>query len=126
MISKIFKILLSLGFSVRLAKFITTQAVYETGNFSSKIFEENYNLFGMKQPKIRLTTSRGEKNGYASFNNYEDCVRDYRLYWENAISKIKDLETMEQFIDKIHKAGYFEQKKETYLKNMKSVYKKIF
>jgi len=56
------------GFTEEMSKLITAQAGFETGNFTSVIFKENNNLFGMKLPKVRKTTAIGENRGHAGMN----------------------------------------------------------
>ena len=48
----------------------------------SKIFKSNNNLFGMKQPGVRPTMSKGPKYGFASFEKWQHSVLDYKLYLE--------------------------------------------
>lgn len=126
MIRKILNKLMSLGFSPFLAKCITAQALHETGNLKSKLFKENNNLFGMKQPVKRFTLSRGEKNNYASFGNYEESIIDYNLYWLYQIGKIKNIDTIENFVHMLKKASYFEATEAAYLKGVKYFYNKYF
>ncbi len=61
------------------------QAILETGSFTSDIFKENNNLFGMKHPYVRTTTSLGSNRGHALYFNWLDSVRDMAhfqdYYW---------------------------------------------
>ena len=57
---EVYFLLLEHGVSLQLARYITAQAAHETGNFTSKIFKENNNLFGMKKPAVRKTYAIGE------------------------------------------------------------------
>lgn len=56
------------------------QARIESGNFTSDIFKENNNMFGMKIPYKRANTIIGENRGYAVYNNWKECILDYALY----------------------------------------------
>ena len=56
------------------------QAVHESGHFSSNVYLENNNLFGMKKPSVRKTLATGENRGHATFNNWVDSVKDYKLF----------------------------------------------
>lgn len=56
------------------------QARIESGNFTSDIFKENNNMFGMKIPYKRANTIIGENKGYAVYNNWKECILDYALY----------------------------------------------
>lgn len=59
---------------------VLAQAKLESGNFKSKIFKQNNNMFGMKKPRKRTTTASMEKNGYAYYRDWIDCVYDYGFY----------------------------------------------
>ena len=48
----------------------------------SKLFKSNNNLFGMRQPGVRPTMSKGPKYGYAYFEKWQHSVLDYKLYLE--------------------------------------------
>lgn len=56
------------------------QAKLESGDFKSKMFRENFNLFGMKLARQRLTTALGEKSGHAMYRDWVDCVYDYGMW----------------------------------------------
>jgi flagellum-specific peptidoglycan hydrolase FlgJ len=59
---------------------VFNQALLETGNFSSNLFLQNNNLFGMKNPYMRPTTSIGENNNHAVYRHYIGSIKDYKLY----------------------------------------------
>lgn len=59
------------------------QSLLETGRFSSKIFCENKNCFGMKFPRVRKTLASGEQYGHATFNTWQDSIKDYNLWVES-------------------------------------------
>jgi hypothetical protein len=59
---------------------VLAQAKIESGNYTSKVFRENNNLFGMKEPKIRTTTALGTRFGHAYFSNWESSVYDYAMF----------------------------------------------
>ena len=56
------------------------QILLETGRFQSNIFKENNNLFGMKHPKQRITTSLMDSLGYAKYKSYLESIKDYKYY----------------------------------------------
>ena len=76
----IFPRIVEAGFQGELAKYIFSQAAFETGNFTSDIFRENNNLFGMKLPVIRQTTAIGVNRGHAIFKDITDSIKDFALY----------------------------------------------
>ena len=59
---------------------VIAQAKIETGNFKSKVFLENNNLFGMRQARQRITTSTGTNLNHATYDNWQDSVIDYTIY----------------------------------------------
>jgi DNA-directed RNA polymerase len=75
--------------NVKYPNIVFAQAKLESGNFKSKIFEENNNLFGMKQPSIRATTATGEQYNHATYNSWRESVLDYALYSCKYTSGIK-------------------------------------
>lgn len=60
--------------------FIACQSALETDFGSSKICKENCNLFGMKNPVLRLTTSIGENRGHALYTSRFESIADYFLW----------------------------------------------
>ena len=68
---------------------VFAQAVLESANFNSRLTKENNNLFGMKRPTKRSTTSIGILNGYASYDSWRESIEDYRLFQELLFSKHK-------------------------------------
>ena len=81
------------------------QSMEETGNYTSKVFKENNNLFGMKEAKQRITTSIGTENNHAYYNTWYESVLDYSFYQCRYLSNIN---TEEQ---------YFEYLSQTYAEN---------
>lgn len=59
---------------------VLRQARIESGNFKSRIFLENNNMFGMKMPNKRPNMVSGINRGYAVYNNWKESVIDYALY----------------------------------------------
>jgi uncharacterized FlgJ-related protein len=63
------------------------QAKIETGNFTSKIFIENNNMFGMKLPERRRTTAIGEKHNHAEYTSWIQSLIDYKLWQDKMIHR---------------------------------------
>lgn len=63
---------------------VWSQSALETGNWTSKVYVQNHNLFGMKLPGRRSTTALGSKRGYASYSDWVQSVRDFKL-WQKAL-----------------------------------------
>lgn len=76
------------------------QSMLETGYFKSNIFLDNNNLFGMKHPRQRQTLSKGPNRGHASFDNWQDSVKDYKM-WQD-YNKLSNL-SKDQYITKLNR-----------------------
>ncbi len=69
---------------------VLAQAKLETANFTSKMFNENNNLFGMKQASQRINTAEGTQHGHAYYDTWLESVYDYALYSSTYLHKIKN------------------------------------
>jgi hypothetical protein len=49
---------------------IIAQAKLETGGYTSRIFRESNNLFGMRHPRIRPSTSLGSRYNHAFYGHF--------------------------------------------------------
>jgi len=78
-----------ISLNIRFPHIVYAQAKLETGNFSSKIFKENNNLFGMREANVRPTTNKGTENNHAYFDSWYDSVLDYAFYQASYLSDIK-------------------------------------
>lgn len=70
---------------------VLAQSILESGNFTSNVFKENNNPFGMKIPLNRATTAKGIKNGHAYYSSIREAVIDYAFlqayYYKEAKSE---------------------------------------
>jgi hypothetical protein len=85
---------------------IAAQAMHETGEFTSAIFDSNNNYFGMNQPHQRQTLSTGETNGFATYQSPIDCVKDYAIYWR-AKELPYSFPNVDAFVKSLYDKGYF-------------------
>lgn len=122
---QVYGLLTDNGFDIPQAKIITAQAAHETGNFTSKIFKENNNLFGMKLPKVRKTFATGEKYGHATFDNLADSVKDFKIYYKN-FKYLPVYNTINSYVLALVKRNYFEAKAEEYEKGVNYFYNLYF
>jgi len=105
------------GIRLDTANYIAAQSGHETGNFLSKIFRENNNLFGMKLALIRPTRATGKKYGHASYDTVEDSMEDY-LLWANFVDMPRSFRDPEEFVLWLKLKGYFEAPIEEYLEGV--------
>ena len=75
---KLIDILVSLN--IKFPHIVLAQAKLESGNYSSKIFKENHNLFGMKEARVRIHTSKGTQFNHAYYSHWKESVYDYAFY----------------------------------------------
>jgi hypothetical protein len=73
---------------------VLAQSKLETLHYTSTIFLENNNLFGMKEAKVRLNTAQGTERSHAYYNTWQESLMDYALY---AATYLKTLSTEEQY-----------------------------
>ena len=74
------------------------QSKLETGNYTSKIFRENNNLFGMREAKQRITTAQGTENNHAFYYSWGESVLDYSFYQCRYLSNINTEEQYFQYL----------------------------
>ena len=79
---------------------MVAQSRIETGWYSSKIFKEGFNLFGMKLAKKRPTTASGEHRKHAKYDSWLKSVEDYKLWQEMVLKKVSSKEEYLAYISK--------------------------
>lgn len=75
---------------------VYAQSLVETGDFTSHIFKENHNLFGMKEATVRLNLAKGTQYNHAYYESWEHSVIDYALY---AASYLKDIHSESEYFE---------------------------
>jgi len=102
---------------IRFPEVVFAQAILESSNFKSDLFTLEKNLFGMKQPVYRKTTSKGKsRSGYASYYNWINSVQDYQIWQTNNMSE--KIKTQDEYFRFLHK-NYAEDK--NYVKKLKTI-----
>jgi len=99
------------------------QAKLETGDYSSKIFKENHNLFGMKQARVRINLAKGTQYSHAYYNTWEESVLDYAYWYACYARKCKNETELYQLLDAQYaEANYYVQSLQNIIKreNLKS------
>ena len=85
-----------LELNIKYPHIVMAQAEIESGNFTSKIFKENHNLFGMKVATKRPTTNKGEQYKHAYYDSWRESVVDYAFYSAQYLS---DLKTEKEYLE---------------------------
>lgn len=68
---------------IRFAEVVVAQIVHETGWFTSVVYKENNNCFGMKENELKWNRKKicvGTKNGHAAYKSRLDSIKNYRVY----------------------------------------------
>jgi uncharacterized FlgJ-related protein len=81
---------------------VMAQAKIETAHFTSKIFRENHNLFGMKLPKQRSTTAIGEQHNHAEYTSWRQSVIDYKIWQDRVLTKVKSRRAYLKYLSKYY------------------------
>lgn len=88
------------NYHIKFPYIVMAQALHESNKYTSNIFFENHNLFGMKESYLRQTTALGTQNGHAYYENWEKSVIDYGFYQANYL---KDIKTESQYLEYLNK-----------------------
>ena len=102
-------------------KKIIAIAKHETGNFTSKIFRENNNLFGMKQAKTRENTAIGTNHGHAVYCCINDSLIDFLLWFKYHGFDFDNFDkfTIDELIEYMKKRGYMQADLNEYINGVK-------
>lgn len=73
--------------NVKYPYIVLAQARIESGRFTSRIFKENHNLFGMKQANRRVNTAKGTQYNHAFYDTWRESVYDYAFYQSRYMNK---------------------------------------
>ncbi len=96
---------------------VLAQAQRETGYYTSAIFKENNNLFGLKEAKVRINVAQGTNRGHAFFESWEESVMDYALWSSTYASKCNTEEKYYQLL------GQMYAESPTYVQDLKGMVK---
>ena len=86
--------------NVRFPEIILAQSILETGHFSSRIFVENNNLFGMKEARARSTTAAGTQLGHAFYDDWKQSVMDYALFQNAYMNRLRKEKSYLKYLEK--------------------------
>jgi len=71
---------LMVDLNIKYPHIVLAQAKLESGNYKSKVFKQNHNLFGMRQARVRVNTAKGTSLNHAYYDNWQESVYDYAFY----------------------------------------------
>jgi hypothetical protein len=90
------------GLNFRFPHIVLAQEKLESNNFSSYLFKENNNMFGMKLASSRLTLANVSEHGYASYESWSESLMDYALYYSSYLRNVKTEREYYQFLSKFY------------------------
>jgi len=85
--------------NIKFPHIVLAQAKVESGNYTSKIFRENHNLFGMKEARVRIHTAQGTQFNHAYYNTWRESVYDYAFYQCRYLSNINTEDEYLSYLD---------------------------
>lgn len=108
------------GYAAQVADWWVAVSNFETAAWTSPLYKNAHNLFGMKQPRVRETLSQGPtSSGFASFASDIDSVLDLVLYMKE-FNYPKDFLNFYDFIVFMKSKGYYEEDFRYYYDGVKS------
>lgn len=93
-------IILLKDLNVKFPHIVLAQSIVETGHWTSRIFKENHNLFGMKEAYVRVHTAKGTQHNHAYYENWIESVYDYAFYQCRYLSSISTEEEYFQYLSR--------------------------
>lgn len=89
---------------------VYSQAIIESGNFTSNIWKENNNMFGMKMPERRATLAIGINKGHSVYRNWKECIIDYALFQSSYLRGLSEEEYFVKIGNSYAEDGSYEKK----------------
>jgi hypothetical protein len=117
--------LCKLGVSDEISIIILAQAIHESANFTSYVFENTWNPFGMKLASVRETTRAGRFKDYSKYNSLEDAVTDYYLYMKSRNISLTGELSVYQYVRLLKSKGYFEDGFNNYYRAVSAYHKSL-
>jgi uncharacterized FlgJ-related protein len=99
---------------------VLAQSILETGHWTSLVFKENHNLFGMKMANKRIKTAKGTQLNHAYYSNWQESVYDYAFYQCRYLSKINSEQEYYDALDATYAEAFkYSEKLKEIIKNEK-------
>lgn len=101
----------------KLRKFIEAQARHETGNYTSRAYKENNNLFGMKHASKRKQLGADTGDTYRMYQDPSESIEDLILYFD-AVDFPTDIETLQEYAEELKIRNYYEDSTYNYFRGL--------
>jgi len=118
--------LVNLGISEKLAKIAVAQSAHETAGWSSRLYAQQNNLFGMRAAKVRQREQLGEVKGYALYEDVWQSLRDYALYLQSITVPQLVESSLSDFIKYLKNRNYYEDSFNNYYSGVASWHSKLW
>lgn len=121
------KIVAGNGYSSSMARMIAAVARHESGNYTSPLFLNHKNFFGMKAAKKRPHhqdyVAQGSL-GYAGFNSPSNSVRDFIMYLDY-VGYPRHFDSVSDLVKTMKGHGYFEADLSEYINGVQRALPKV-
>lgn len=112
-----------ISMNVKHPAIVVAQARLETGNYTSKVFQNNNNLFGMKYAPRRVNTQQGKQYGHAQYATWQDSVRDYAIWQSTFLRKLRTERDYLDYLDRNYaECGDYSSKLSPIIAQVKATY----
>jgi len=118
----LYDLLTEAGFKDDYARFIVAQAAHESANFTSNVFKQNNNPFGIKY--FGQKEAQGENIGYAIYEYLGKAVQDYKRIFKS-FGPVS-LTSLKSFVNVLKIHNYFEAPEADYFKGCEWFYNLYF
>ena len=98
---------------------VYSQAIIESGNFTSNIWKENNNMFGMKMPERRPTLAISINKGHSVYKSWKECIIDYALFQSSYLRGLSE----DEYFTKIGNSYAEDDSYERKIRSSKNQYK---
>ena len=128
----IYNTLVALGMDSDIAKYATAQAAHETANFSSALFLNYNNAFGMTYVKQSYANGGIQSGGYsyATYKTVQDSCKDLLSWYNVSMGKLSNvflsIDSLADYVSFLKTGNYFEADETEYLSGCQYYFDKYF
>ncbi len=105
-------------------KYVYAQAQFESANFTSNVFKQAANPFGMRVPSLRQSTRCGVYNGYSKYPSTEVAVEDFVLYLRY-FNYPYQFATLREYVQFLKSKNYFSGNVDGYFNGVNTYFQKL-
>lgn len=104
-----------------LSEYVFAQSMLESAQYSSNVYNNTFNPFGMGVPTKRTSIRIGEYNNFSKYDSFEQAIQDFREYliYFNYPTSVKDIT---EYNNILVLKKYYTASPLTYLKGLKAFF----